>query len=788
MGTALRTPPSPAAAAELAGTLAAAARQLPTWGSAAPSAKHPRSCPQPPPQPRPVSRRLLALQPPGEGGTRWMTQPSRPRVPQGPRAPASPGSGRRQSQESHHRSRGPRAAAPLRTPGTPLLSELPPGGEAEPSERRVWRQAGPRARTSPSHARWPRAAPLSPAQTPLFPELPVSPEAGRRPSLAPGPAREIQKPLAGAQAAAPPPPAGTSPTRPVLAGHWCLQPERTLAGGAPFCLSTGGPQAAPDPPQRQQETLDPVAGKRLLPLQKCRLGGRWPACAVAQAGPPGLPCPPHTPPLQGSHPVFQLPAASVSPPPAFAAGPPNCLFNFFWSTEPSAALAVGQPLDRLGCGPAFPRAAARCAPAQHRAPHGLSKPPDATEPPQQGAPRPPGSGPRNRAETPEPAPSAAGRPPELRTYRPRSSLFMDITQEGLFASHSLTEERELAADPLDRVVEEDPQRDGPAWEKELVSKIRAMSSLEQSLLLERVQNCIKEHSQLTWKVQGLDASVQVLLARLGLDPAVPWDKTSLFRLYGLALRECPNVNLVRRHLSVLLDLSHQLSEQREGVALTVGLTSTLHLEEVWALLEHLGRTRFLRSAAVSSQSQQLEVDVHWRWVGSTCLLCYGQMAAHIGERLLPWVDNIACRMVYYFSCSSYDHILKMSFLCAAIMLTKALKREGEAESFKFTQIPELIQCLLCILQKEPGYLATLLRQKIILVITGLSSLRPRLKPTVKSRVLQTCLWSLYTLPAPEMLKGSLPPMAVVPDVMVSARGAALRAGGAEGPAAARGLL
>lgn len=36
------------------------------------------------------------------------------------------------------------------------------------------------------------------------------------------------------------------------------------------------------------------------------------------------------------------------------------------------------------------------------------------------------------------------------------------------------------------------------------------------------------------------------------------------------------------------------------------------------------------------------------------LLCYGQMATHAGEHILPWVDNLVSRMVYYYSCSSND--------------------------------------------------------------------------------------------------------------------------------------
>lgn len=43
-------------------------------------------------------------------------------------------------------------------------------------------------------------------------------------------------------------------------------------------------------------------------------------------------------------------------------------------------------------------------------------------------------------------------------------------------------------------------------------------------------------------------------------------------------------------------------------------------------------------------------NLRWKWVSSTSLLCYGQIAKHAKEQILPWVDNIASRMVYYYSC------------------------------------------------------------------------------------------------------------------------------------------
>lgn len=55
-----------------------------------------------------------------------------------------------------------------------------------------------------------------------------------------------------------------------------------------------------------------------------------------------------------------------------------------------------------------------------------------------------------------------------------------------------------------------------------------------------------------------------------------------------------------------------------------------------------------------------------------------------------------------------------------------------------------------------------------LLCVSSSSLRPSLKPKVKSRILQTCLQSLYKLPPTETLESCLPPQESVPDVMVTA--------------------
>lgn len=83
------------------------------------------------------------------------------------------------------------------------------------------------------------------------------------------------------------------------------------------------------------------------------------------------------------------------------------------------------------------------------------------------------------------------------------------------------------------------------------------------------------------------------------------------------------------------------------------------------------------------------------WVVCYCVLSVrslypDQVGPRLGESSLwtplPWAR---CPPV-----PGQDNALKASFLSASVMLAKALGQESSTQSYKFTQIPELIQCLL----------------------------------------------------------------------------------------------
>ncbi|XP_023579722.1 maestro heat-like repeat family member 5 [Octodon degus] len=333
------------------------------------------------------------------------------------------------------------------------------------------------------------------------------------------------------------------------------------------------------------------------------------------------------------------------------------------------------------------------------------------------------------------------------------------------------EEQKLAFDCLDLELRGDETEcccDPSALERELLSRIRAMSATQKGQALDIICRYLEGHTRPLEEQHGMDTDIHVqkLLESLHLEPKQNMNKALLFHLFGLLLCECTDAELVKSHLTSLLELSHQDFDQREDIALAVGLASTTHLEEVWALLEHLGNTWFSRWRNLSSEGQPPDANLPWKWISSTFLLCYGQMAAHAKERILPWVDSLIPRMVHYFSCNRADDILKASFLSTVVLLTRVLRQEYGIRRYKFTQTADLIQCLLWVLQEEPNFLATVSRQKIILVIAVLSNLRPSLPPWVRSRVLKVCLRSVYALPPTEKLPGCLPSLDASPDIDV----------------------
>uniref|UniRef100_A0A8C6E1R5 MROH2B-like HEAT-repeats domain-containing protein n=1 Tax=Moschus moschiferus TaxID=68415 RepID=A0A8C6E1R5_MOSMO len=240
-------------------------------------------------------------------------------------------------------------------------------------------------------------------------------------------------------------------------------------------------------------------------------------------------------------------------------------------------------------------------------------------------------------------------------------------------------------------------------------------------------------------------------------------KAFLFIYYGLMLQAEENGTAVRTHLKTLLETSHQWPKQREGIALTLGMAAARHLDHVWAVLEQFGKsTRIgwslnsfspkvlaLRPRGGSSGNRDRgrgpnSEDLRWKWASSTILLAYGQMADKARAHILPWVDNILSRMIFFFHYSSW----------VRPPAHPRAHQSGEgAQSYKFLQVSELLECLMLLMEKEPqDTLCTPTRQQTIRIIISLCKLRPPLDLMTKSRLLSVSLRSVMSLPLLEALE------------------------------------
>ncbi|XP_069847947.1 maestro heat-like repeat family member 5 isoform X1 [Dipodomys merriami] len=247
--------------------------------------------------------------------------------------------------------------------------------------------------------------------------------------------------------------------------------------------------------------------------------------------------------------------------------------------------------------------------------------------------------------------------------------------------------------------------------------------------------------------------MQEALTRPGWAPQEqPPEKAFLFTYYGLILQAEEDSTIIRTHLWALLQTSHQLPKQREGIALTTGLAAARHLDDVWAILDQFGQSTPMKWSLHNFSSKKLE-EPQWKWASSTLLLAYGQVAAKARTHILPWVDNILSRMVFYFRSSTWDDVLKQSFLTATSTLLEAIHRSEGAHSYELSQTGELLECLMVLIEKEPqDSLCTHSRQEAINIATSLCELRPPMGTDQKSRLLRTCLHSVFALPQPDNLE------------------------------------
>uniref|UniRef100_A0A6I8P743 Maestro heat like repeat family member 1 n=1 Tax=Ornithorhynchus anatinus TaxID=9258 RepID=A0A6I8P743_ORNAN len=261
----------------------------------------------------------------------------------------------------------------------------------------------------------------------------------------------------------------------------------------------------------------------------------------------------------------------------------------------------------------------------------------------------------------------------------------------------------------------------------------------------------------------------VILERIQCQQEPAQRKAFLYKLYGSTLRVARDPEVVKTLLAVMLSTSHTKEIEKQGIAATVSLVSTLHLSVVLEVLQDFSSTLVNGNQSnicnLSIDQQQPE----WRSLFHTIYLCYSQMAVETQTAILPHADFILTHMLEHFhSCIVVkDRNLKLSYLSGLAMFTDVVGSLDHCENFDFPHKTSVVASMVDLIREEPlTKLVSPVRQQAMTVIYIFRKLKPPLVIEQRVEVLKTCFSSVLSLPPVDVMAKEASGSPSSPDTMV----------------------
>ncbi|XP_047455118.1 maestro heat-like repeat-containing protein family member 1 isoform X1 [Mugil cephalus] len=245
------------------------------------------------------------------------------------------------------------------------------------------------------------------------------------------------------------------------------------------------------------------------------------------------------------------------------------------------------------------------------------------------------------------------------------------------------------------------------------------------------------------------------------------EKSFLYRCIGVALQQCFNKEVVRKHLQeLLLTARHHDALEREGVAMGVGLCANSHLEGTLAKLDEFGKSdAFKKSPSIFNLLKERN-DVEVEKVKSTLILCYGQVALNAPpEKLLNRIDQDILRCiskhfntkVLGIKVETKDLTMKLSLIQSVGLIGRAISECVKKQGYIFARKQELINVMLDFIKAEPtDSMRTPVRHLVMTTCANLMPLDPALTENESFDLLKVCVNSVFPLPpethTPEKIK------------------------------------
>ncbi|KAK9408756.1 maestro heat-like repeat family member 5 [Crotalus adamanteus] len=265
------------------------------------------------------------------------------------------------------------------------------------------------------------------------------------------------------------------------------------------------------------------------------------------------------------------------------------------------------------------------------------------------------------------------------------------------------------------------------------------------------------------------------------------EKILLYKYYGVKLRNSRQKDLVKEHLKRLLGFSLQEETDREVSGKrrrrrrrrkrgeedkkerrtmgSCGVTERRRRrrrrkkkrgeedKKERRTMGDVGHFGHAKTPAVLEATFEDPHSLSERQFRTALILCYGQAAMGAQpEEVIALVEHIVSEILFQYSTKNKDEALKKAFMRSVIMITKALVHTRR-QDVNLPHKSELVINVIEVIENEPARsLSVIILHQAIITITCMTRLKPTLNTEVMSKLVNTSIQRVFSLPALKMTK------------------------------------
>ncbi|KAM5174128.1 maestro heat-like repeat-containing protein family member 1 [Callospermophilus lateralis] len=233
------------------------------------------------------------------------------------------------------------------------------------------------------------------------------------------------------------------------------------------------------------------------------------------------------------------------------------------------------------------------------------------------------------------------------------------------------------------------------------------------------------------------------------------EKAFLYKFFGFTLRTSRNLQLVKTMLSSILNSAHDELQEREGIAVALGIVSLGHLKITLDELKEYSTTLMDQDTSSILKLMKEYQQREWGLVCSTIYLSYGKIISESKGAIFHHLDTILASVLqHYHNCIvEKDNNVKVDFLNALSRVTVILSNLSITLQHDIPQKIEIISFMVELIREEPvNCVSSSIRRTAMNIITDFRNLKPLLEPENTVEVLQTCFKSVLSLPSSNVIR------------------------------------